>query len=64
MYIVLSFGVRIKVIATLCGLQDDFCHREPGLTDDTQRILQELTVLHKTENAKVALRARQVIADI
>ena len=25
-----------------------------------QRILQELTALHKTENAKVALRARQV----
>jgi len=25
-----------------------------------QRILQELTALHKAENAKVALRARQV----
>jgi len=41
-------------------LQDDFCAHEPGLTDDMQRILQELTSLHKAENAKVALRARQV----
>jgi len=45
---------------SLCGMQDNFCSREPGLSDDVQRILQELTALHKTENAKVALRARQV----
>jgi len=36
------------------------CGREPGLTDDLQAILADLTALNKQENAKVALRAREV----
>ena len=39
---------------------DYVCRHEPGLTDDLQPILTRLTTLNKTENAKVALRARQV----
>ena len=39
---------------------DYVCRHEPGLNDDLQPILTRLTTLNKTENAKVALRARQV----
>ena len=39
---------------------DYVCRHEPGLNDDLQPILTRLTTLSKTENAKVALRARQV----
>ncbi|XP_078582269.1 acetyl-CoA carboxylase-like [Branchiostoma floridae x Branchiostoma japonicum] len=42
-------------------LIDHLCEREPGLTDDLTSILSELTTLNKTENSKVALRARQVL---
>ncbi|XP_077999917.1 acetyl-CoA carboxylase-like [Glandiceps talaboti] len=42
-------------------LIDHLCGKEPGLTDDLSGILGELTTLNKTENAKVALRARQVL---
>ncbi|XP_076323761.1 acetyl-CoA carboxylase-like [Tachypleus tridentatus] len=44
----------IKLIDHLCG-------HEPGLTDELSCILHELTTLNKSENAKVALRARQVL---
>ncbi|KAL1433606.1 hypothetical protein MTO96_012435 [Rhipicephalus appendiculatus] len=44
----------IKLIDHLCG-------HEPGLTDELSSILNELTTLSKTDNAKVALRARQVL---
>ncbi|ESP03134.1 hypothetical protein LOTGIDRAFT_199489 [Lottia gigantea] len=42
-------------------LIDHLCGKEPGLTDELATILTELTQLNKTENAKVALRARQVL---
>lgn len=41
--------------------QDFLCDKEPGLTDEMASILSELTQLNKTENSKVALRARQVL---
>lgn len=41
-------------------LQDHLCGKEPGLSEDIQAMLHEFTALNKTENAKVALRARQV----
>ncbi|XP_029649542.1 acetyl-CoA carboxylase-like isoform X2 [Octopus sinensis] len=44
----------ILLIEYLCG-------NESGLTDDLAQILSELTTLNKTENAKVALRARQIL---
>ena len=34
--------------------------KEVGLTEDLSKILTELTQLSKAENAKVALKARQV----
>ena len=46
-----------------CCLQDQLCGREPGLSDEMHSILQELTTLSRQENAKVALRARQVSED-
>lgn len=44
----------IKLIDHLCG-------HEPGLTDELSSILNQLTALNKPENAKVVLRARQVL---
>ncbi|XP_071044333.1 acetyl-CoA carboxylase isoform X1 [Parasteatoda tepidariorum] len=44
----------IKLIDHLCG-------HEPGLTDELGMILNDLTTLNKSENSKVALRARQVL---
>lgn len=44
----------IKLIDHLCG-------HEPGLTDELSTILNSLTALNKPENAKIALRARQVL---
>ena len=44
----------IKLIDHLCG-------HEPGITDELSSILNALTILNKSENAKVALRARQVL---
>ncbi|KAJ6657872.1 hypothetical protein lerEdw1_001792 [Lerista edwardsae] len=41
--------------------QDQLCGRDPTLTDELINILTELTQLSKTTNAKVALRARQVL---
>lgn len=37
------------------------CRKEAGLTDELASILTELTTLNNAENAKVALRARQVL---
>nr|KAG5704977.1 hypothetical protein BaRGS_022819 [Batillaria attramentaria] len=42
-------------------LIDHLCGKEPGLTDELTNVLQELTQLSKTENSKVALKARQVL---
>ncbi|XP_018104904.1 acetyl-CoA carboxylase isoform X2 [Xenopus laevis] len=42
-------------------LIDQLCGRDPTLTDELLNILLELTQLSKTTNAKVALRARQVL---
>ncbi|XP_012679531.2 acetyl-CoA carboxylase-like isoform X2 [Clupea harengus] len=42
-------------------LIDQLCGRDPTLTDELVAILTELTQLSKTINAKVALRARQVL---
>lgn len=42
-------------------LIDHLCGHEPGLTDELSTILNSLTALSKPENAKVALRARQVL---
>lgn len=45
----------------IISLIDHLCGKEPGLSEDVQALLQELTSLNKAENAKVALRARQVL---
>ncbi|XP_039612650.1 acetyl-CoA carboxylase 1 isoform X1 [Polypterus senegalus] len=42
-------------------LIDQLCGRDPTLTDELMAILTELTQLSKTTNAKVALRARQIL---
>ncbi|CAO2644622.1 Acetyl-CoA carboxylase 1 [Lemmus lemmus] len=42
-------------------LIDQLCGRDPTLTDELLNILTDLTQLSKTTNAKVALRARQVL---
>uniref|UniRef100_A0A674A5U6 Acetyl-CoA carboxylase beta n=1 Tax=Salmo trutta TaxID=8032 RepID=A0A674A5U6_SALTR len=42
-------------------LIDQLCGRDPTLADELMVILNELTLLNKMENAKVALRARQVL---
>nr|XP_014349107.1 PREDICTED: acetyl-CoA carboxylase 2 isoform X1 [Latimeria chalumnae]XP_014349108.1 PREDICTED: acetyl-CoA carboxylase 2 isoform X1 [Latimeria chalumnae]XP_014349109.1 PREDICTED: acetyl-CoA carboxylase 2 isoform X1 [Latimeria chalumnae] len=42
-------------------LIDQLCSRDPTLTDELMTILNDLTQLSKTEHAKVALRARQVL---
>ncbi|KAG7265279.1 hypothetical protein CRUP_008184 [Coryphaenoides rupestris] len=42
-------------------LIDQLCGRDSTLTDELMAILTELTQLSKTTNAKVALRARQVL---
>ncbi|XP_048240447.1 acetyl-CoA carboxylase-like isoform X4 [Haliotis rufescens] len=42
-------------------LIDHLCGKEPGVTDEMASILNDLTQLNKKENAKVALRGRQVL---
>ncbi|XP_063051128.1 acetyl-CoA carboxylase isoform X2 [Engraulis encrasicolus] len=42
-------------------LIDQLCGRDPTLADELMDILDKLTQLSKTENSKVALRARQVL---
>ena len=41
-------------------LIDHLWSHEPGLTDELAAIFSDLTGLNRTENARVALRARQV----
>ncbi|KAM6965705.1 acetyl-CoA carboxylase 2 [Aplochiton taeniatus] len=48
-----------NVLVTM--LIDQLCGRDPTLADELMVILDELTQLNKTENSKVALRARQVL---
>ncbi|XP_022251456.1 acetyl-CoA carboxylase isoform X2 [Limulus polyphemus] len=50
-----------KKNALIIKLIDHICTHEPGITDELSDILQELTHLNKDENARVALRARQVL---
>ena len=40
---------------------EEVCDQEAQLTDELSAILSDLTTLNKTENAKVALKARQVL---
>lgn len=40
------------------------CGRQTGLSDELNHLLQELTTLNRHDNAKVALRARQVCSTI
>lgn len=54
----LSVGRKNQLIIKLI---DHLCGREPGITDELSNILNALTILNKQENAKVALRARQVL---
>uniref|UniRef100_A0A8W8JHP3 Acetyl-CoA carboxylase n=1 Tax=Magallana gigas TaxID=29159 RepID=A0A8W8JHP3_MAGGI len=42
-------------------VEDHMCRKEAGLTDELASILTELTTLNNAENARVALRARQVL---
>ena len=41
-------------------IKDQLCGRQSGMSDEVHHLLQELTTLNRHENAKVALRARQV----
>ena len=50
-----------NVLVTL--LIDHVWANEPGLTDELAPILNELTALNRSENSRVALRARQVRSD-
>ncbi|KPP69579.1 acetyl-CoA carboxylase 1-like [Scleropages formosus] len=52
---------RVDVTSNPQLQQDQLCGRDPTLTDELMAILTELTQLSKTTNAKVALRARQVL---
>ncbi len=47
-------------INPISQFQEQLFEKEVGLTEDLTAILNELTTLSKTENAKVALKARQV----
>ncbi|XP_064618157.1 acetyl-CoA carboxylase-like isoform X2 [Liolophura sinensis] len=58
---IFSHSAVLKKNALIIMLIDHLCGREPGLTDELTSILNELTSLNKSENAKVALRARQVL---
>ncbi|XP_077869541.1 acetyl-CoA carboxylase-like, partial [Saccoglossus kowalevskii] len=56
-----SHSMVAKKNTLIILLIDHLCGKESGLTDDLSSILNELTTLNKVENAKVALRARQVL---
>lgn len=45
----------------IVALIDHFCSKDPMMHEDFCSLLQQLTQLNKAENAKVALRARQVL---
>ena len=42
-------------------MQDRLFENEPSLSEDMSNILTEVTALRKSENAQVALKARQVL---
>ncbi|XP_041352027.1 acetyl-CoA carboxylase-like isoform X1 [Gigantopelta aegis] len=42
-------------------LIDHLCGKEPGVTEELASVLNDFTLLNKKDNAKVALRARQVL---
>ena len=50
-------------LTSVFRFQDQLCGRQSGMSDELNHILQELTALNRHENAKVALRARQVSCD-
>ncbi|GAB6029960.1 hypothetical protein CHUAL_005655 [Chamberlinius hualienensis] len=58
---IFSHSQVAKKNSLIVMLIDHLCGYEPGLTDDLAAILNDLTTLNKSENSKVALRARQVL---
>jgi acetyl-CoA carboxylase/biotin carboxylase 1 len=57
---IFSHSQTTKKNLLVTQLIDHLWSHEPGLTDELATILKELTMLNRSENAKVALRARQV----
>lgn len=57
---IFSHSQTAKKNVLVVQLIDHLWSHEPGLTDELATILKELTTLNRSENAKVALRARQV----
>lgn len=57
---IFSHSKATKKNLLVTQLIDHLWSHEPGLTDELATILKELTMLNRSENAKVALRARQV----
>ena len=57
---IFSHSQTTKKNMLVTQLIDHLWSHEPGLTDELASILKELTMLNRSENAKVALRARQV----
>lgn len=55
-----SHSQVMKKNVLIVGLIDALCAADPGLTEELVAILSELTRLNRSENSKVALRARQV----
>lgn len=58
---IFSHSQTTKKNMLVTQLIDHLWSHEPGLTDELASILKELTMLNRSENAKVALRARQVL---
>ena len=58
---IFSHSKAAKKNLLVTQLIDHLWSHEPGLTDELASILKELTMLNRSENAKVALRARQVL---
>jgi acetyl-CoA carboxylase/biotin carboxylase 1 len=58
---IFSHGQVQKKNTLIITLIDHLVSHEPGLADELSPILNELTTLGKSENAKVALKARQVL---
>ena len=59
---IFSHSQTTKKNMLVTQLIDHLWSHEPGLTDELASILKELTMLNRSENAKVALRARQVFS--
>ncbi|CAH1789095.1 unnamed protein product [Owenia fusiformis] len=58
---IFSHSQVLKKNQVVVSLIDQLCGKEPGVTDELQVILTELTRLSQAENARVALKARQVL---